>query len=193
MGAGAGSRYRPRNLGNQRDTRGRVVREDPTTMIPGTGISAGSGTICKSSVVREGDIIVTRILLDLTGLGSSTTDLDIIGTGSGAAYLCQITTAVNGVILGGTMECFEVPATGADDIDLYAATEATGVFDGGIASLVETAVVTSGGAWAISSPKGFIADSVAANKYLYLTGGEGGTAGTYTAGRFLITLYGNPV
>lgn len=30
----------------------------------------------------------------------------------------------------------------------------------------------------------------AADKYLYLTGGEGGTAGTYTAGKFLIELYG---
>lgn len=193
MGAAAGSRPTPRKLGNQRDSIGRPVEESPVTMIPGTGISAAANCICKSSVARVGDIITTRILIDLTGLGSSTTDLDIIGTGSGPAYLCQITTAVNGVILGGTMECFEVPAGGADDIDLYAATEATGVFDAGVGTLVETAVITKGSAWAVGDRLGFIADTVAANKYLYLTGGEAGTASAYTAGRLLITLFGNPV
>jgi len=30
----------------------------------------------------------------------------------------------------------------------------------------------------------------AANAYLYLTCGEGSAAGTYTAGKFLIELYG---
>jgi len=169
------------------------VRETFAVGQPGTGITAGTGTICKSSVVREGDIITTSILIDLTGLASSTTDLDIIGVGSGAAYLCQITAAVNGTILGGTMTCFEVPAGGADDIDLYAATEATGVFDAGIGTLVETAVVTSGSAWANGEVMPIIADTIAADKYLYLCGGEAGTAATYTAGRFLITLYGNPV
>ena len=192
MGSALGSRPNPRNKGNQSDDRGRAVRETFAAGMPGTGISAGTGTICKSSVVREGDIITTQILVDLTGLASSTTDLDIIGVGAGAAYLCQITAAVNGTILGGHMECYEVPAGGADDIDLYAATEATGVFDAGIGTLVETAVITKGSAWAVGDRLGFIADSVAANKYLYLTGGEAGTAAAYTAGRFVITLIGNP-
>lgn len=155
----------------------------------GAGITGGTGTVYKSSVAEIGGIIRTSILIDLTGLGSSTTDLDIIGQGASAAHLGQITTARNGTILHGRMTCLEVPATGADDIDLYAATEATGVFDAGIASLVETALVTAGGAWTAGLVKEFSAD-VAADKYLYLTGGEGGTAGTYTAGKFLIELYG---
>ena len=185
------NRYRPQDLGNQRDSRGRPYRETiETATQPGTGITAGTGTLCKTSIKRNGDIIVTEMLLDLTGLGSSTTDLDIIGTGSGAAYLTQITAANNGTILGGTMTCFEVPAGGADDIDLYAATEATGVFDAGIGTLVETAVITTGAAWANGDVKPIIADSIAANKYLYLTGGEAGTAAAYTAGRFLIRLVG---
>jgi hypothetical protein len=78
-------------------------------------------------------------------------------------------------------------------IDLYAATEGTGVFDGGIAALAETAVLTSSGAWTLGLTQGTVADGVAANAYLYLTSGAGGTAGTYTAGRLLITLTGYAV
>jgi hypothetical protein len=164
--------------------------DNPTlTTEAGAGITGGTGTVYKSSVRTVGGIIETRIMIDLTGLGSSTTDLDIIGQGVGVAHLGRITAAQNGTILWGTMKCLEVPATGADDIDLYSATEATGVFDAGIATLVETALVTSGGAWTALGEKAFGAD-VAANQYLYLTCGEAGTVGTYTAGKFLITLYG---
>ncbi|MEY4762376.1 MAG: hypothetical protein RLZZ200_2232 [Pseudomonadota bacterium] len=155
----------------------------------GAGITGGTGTVYKSSVSEFGGIIKTSIIIDLTGLGSSTTDLDIIGQGASPAHLGQITAARNGTILWGTMTCLEVPATGADDIDLYAATESTGVFDAGIATLVETALVTAGGAWTAGLQKIFSAD-VAADKYLYLTGGEAGTVGTYTAGKFLLELYG---
>lgn len=87
------------------------------------------------------------------------------------------------------MTCLEVPAGGADDIDLYSASEATGVFDGKIADLTETALVTSGGAWTLGGMKALSAVP-AANAYLYLTGGESGTAAAYTAGKFLIELDG---
>src|SRR5688572_20300473 len=42
----------------------------------GAGITGGTGTVYKSSTVKIGGIIRTSILIDLTGLGSSTTDLD---------------------------------------------------------------------------------------------------------------------
>lgn len=155
----------------------------------GAGITGGTGTVYKSSVEKIGGLIKTSIMIDLTGLGSSTTDLDIIGQGAVAAHLGQITAARNGTILYGMMTCHEVPATGADDIDLYSATVGTGVFDDGIAALTETALLTRGGAWAAGDVKP-LTGWPAANEYLYLTGGEGGTAGTYTAGKFLIELYG---
>jgi len=163
--------------------------ESFTNGAPGTGISSGTGTVFKSSVQRVGGIIKTSLLIDLTGLASSTTDLDIIGVGATAAYLGQITAAKNGTILTGRMTCLEVPAGGADDIDLYSATEATGVFDAGIGTLAETALVTAAGAWTLGLTKGFSAVP-AANQYLYLCGGEAGTAATYTAGKFLIQLEG---
>lgn len=156
-------------------------------MAPAAGF-LGTGTVYKSSVTKEGDFIYTRIYIDLTGAKSSTTDLDIIGN-TGAAYIGQITAAVNGTIVGGTMTCLEVPTTGADDIDLYAATEGTGAFDGGVAALAETALITSGGAWTLGGMKG-MSGLPAANQYIYLTGGEAGTAGTYDAGKFLITFIG---
>lgn len=160
-----------------------------TNGTPGAGFSGGTGTVIKSSVEKIGGIIRTTFLIDLTGLASSTTDLDIIGTGSSAAYFGQITAAKNGTILTGRMTCLEVPAGGADDIDLYSATEATGVFDAGIGTLAETALITSGGAWSLALTKA-ISAVPAADEYLYLTGGEAGTAATYTAGKFLIVFEG---
>jgi len=157
------------------------------TMTPGVGFK-GTGTLFQTSVVKQGAIIKTTIGIDLTGAASSTTDLDIIGT-SGISHIGQVTTAVNGVIYAGQISCGEVPAGGADDIDLYSATEGTGEFDGGIAALTETALVTSGGAHAVGTVKPFTAVP-AADQYLYLTGGEAGTAATYTAGRLLIEMWG---
>lgn len=155
----------------------------------GAGFTGGTGTVHRSSVVRlGGGVIRTYIYIDLTGLASSTTDLDIIGVGSSVAYVAQITNAVNGEIFAGRMCCIEVPAGGADDIDLYAATEGTGVFDGGIAALTETALLTKGGAW--TRVPSLLTALPVADAYLYLTGGEAGTAATYTAGKFLIELDG---
>jgi hypothetical protein len=158
-------------------------------LTPGAGITDGTGTVYRSSVVKSGGFIRTTILIDLTGLASSTTDLDIIGTGTGAAYIGQISAAKSGTILSGKITCLEAPTGGIADIDLYSATEATGAFDGGIASLVETALLTRGGSWAIADIKA-LTGIPAADQYLYLTGGAAGTAAAYTAGKFLIELDG---
>lgn len=154
------------------------------------GITGGTGTLWRAGVTTEGGLIVTRIFVDLTGLSSSTTDLDIIGQGASPAHIGQITTAVNGTIIGGTVQCLEAPAGGVTTIDVYAATEATGAFDTGIGTLTETIVLTSSGAWTLGLTQGTVADGVPANSYLYLTGGAAGTAAAYTAGRLLITLIG---
>lgn len=155
----------------------------------GVGITAGTGTVYRSSVRLEGGIYRTTIMIDLTGLASSTTDLDIIGVAGGPAHIGQVTADQNGTILEIRMTCLELPAGGADDIDLYSAVEGTGEFDGAITSLTETALITSGGAWANGTTKGSTAVPTASG-YLYLTGGEAGTAATYTAGKFLIELFG---
>lgn len=160
-------------------------------LTPGAGITAGVGTVYRSSITKTDGKIVTQIYIDLTGLASSTTDLDVIGVGASAAYLGQFTTAMNGLGASGRMSCIETPAGGVTDIDLYSATVATAKFDDGIAALTETAHITSGGAWAAGLQKNFTL-AVPANNYLYLTGGAAGTAATYTAGKFLIELDGYP-
>jgi len=156
-------------------------------MAPGAGF-AGTGTIYESAVERVGGLIKTTILIDLTGAKSTTTDLDIIGL-SGVSHIGQFTAAVNGAYLGGKLTCLEAPTGGVTDIDLYAATEGTGAYDGAVGDLVETALVTAGGAWTLGLTKPLLVD-IAANKYLYLTSGAAGTAATYTAGRFLLEIWG---
>ena len=162
------------------------VRDIP---VAGVGITGGTGTIYKSSVHRRGDIITTSILLDLTGLSSSTTDLDVIGQGTVPAHLGQITAAINGTILGGKVICLEAPVGGVTDIDIYTATVGTRDFDEGIAALDEVAIVTAAAAWTIEREEAFTGIP-RPNDYLYLTGGAAGTAAAYTAGKFLIELYG---
>jgi hypothetical protein len=157
----------------------------------GAGITGGTGTIAKTWVQRSGDVYITSILLDVTGLGSSTTDLDIIGQGASAAYIAKLTAAECGTTITGLrMTCLEAPATGADDIDLYSATEGTGVFDAGIGTLAETALITAGGAWTNGAVKGCTTVPLS-TEYLYLTCGEAAVVGTYTAGKFLIEIFGH--
>jgi hypothetical protein len=155
----------------------------------GAGITSGTGTVYRSSVTKNNGLVETKILVDLTGLSSSTTDLDIIGTGAAPAHLGQISLARSGTILSGTMTCLEVPAGGVTDIDLYSASEGTGAFDGGIAALTETALVTADAAWTLALTKA-IGQAAATDQYLYLTSGAAGTAAAYTAGKFLIILHG---
>lgn len=157
-------------------------------LTKGSGVSAAESYA--SSVNTVGTIINTRIIVDLTGLVGSVTDLDIIGNTGGAAsaHFGQITAALNGAIVGGRVTCLEVPAGGATDIDFYAATVSTGAQDVDVTTLVETVLVTSGGAWTSGATKG-MTTVPPANGYLYIVNGAA-SGGTFTAGKFLIELFG---
>jgi hypothetical protein len=161
----------------------------PTELAAGAGITAGVGTVINATQTRTGKLRKTSIFIDLTGLSSSTTDLDIIGVGTVPAYLARITAALHGAPCTGRMICLEAPVGGVTDIDLYSATVGTADFDEGIAALTETAHVTAGEAWTAGLEKAFTL-GVPADNYLYLTGGAAGTAAPYTAGKFLIELEG---
>ena len=154
----------------------------------GTGITGGTGTVYRSSVLREGGIIRTTILIDLTGL-RSTASGDIIGVNgtSNVCHIGQITAARNGTILAGRMTCFEAPAGGDEDINVHSATEGTGVEDGAISDLTETLLVNSGDL-ALGTVVIFSAVP-AADEFLYLTLGST-TNADYTAGKLLIELFG---
>lgn len=153
----------------------------------GTGVD-GVAAAFGVSVVMVGDLFKTTIVIDLTGLRSTAAG-DIIGD-DGTANPChigQITAARNGTIFAGKIECLELPAGGDPDIDLYSATEATGVEDGAISGLTETQLVDSGdhAANAFKSLTAF----PAADEYLYLVAGAT-TDADYTAGILVIELWG---
>ena len=144
----------------------------------------------KSDVDTNVNIVKTTIMIDLTGLNSGGATGDIIGKdGDGVAYIGKVTTADNGVVFGVTMECFEQPTTGEDDINLHSATEGTGVEDTAIGDLTETLIIDGGAQVAGTRTAG---GTIAADQFLYLTGGSN-TAGTYDAGRLVITILGYDV
>tara|TARA_R110002012_G_scaffold318891_1_gene538041 strand:- start:496 stop:1116 length:621 start_codon:yes stop_codon:yes gene_type:complete len=136
------------------------------------------------------NIVKSTIMIDLTGLKDGGTAGDIIGKdGSGVAFIAQVTTANQGTVFGVTMTCLETPAGGSTDIDLYSATEGTGVNDTAIGDLTETQVINAGAASAGTLVAG---GDIAADQYLYLVSQGTGDA-AYTAGRFMIEIIGYDV
>jgi|TARA_X000001388_G_scaffold62107_1_gene47830 hypothetical protein len=141
----------------------------------------------KSDTDTNVNIVKTKIMIDLTGLRDGGTAGDIIGKdGSGVAYIGQVTTANQGTVFGVTMTCLETPAGGGTDIDLFSATEGTGVNDTAIGDLTETSIINAGAASAGTMVAG---GDIVADQYLYLVGQGTGHA-AYTAGRFLIEITG---
>lgn len=145
-----------------------------------------------TGIFRNGNIITTRIVVDISTLIGSATDLDIIGESAAAScHWGQITTAKSGTLVGGKVTCLEVPAGGSTDIDFYSSTVSTGTQDVIITNAAlgtETALVTSGGAWTSGATKG-MTGLPTANDYIYIINGAA-SGGTFTAGKFLIEFYG---
>jgi hypothetical protein len=141
----------------------------------------------KSDVATNVNIVKTTIMIDLTGLKDGGTAGDIVGKdGSGVAFIGRVTAANQGSVFGVTMTCLETPAGGSTDIDLFSATEGTGVNDTAIGDLTETQIINAGAASAGTMVAG---GDIAADQYLYLVSQGTGDA-TYTAGRFLIEITG---
>jgi len=156
-----------------------------TNLDIGTGISTGVGTICKAHAAINEGVYLVRILIDLTGLNSGGTANDIIGVnGASNCYIARLPAMT---VLGGRMTCLEAPAGGDTDIDLYSATEGTGVEDAAVTGLTETLLINAG-TQSLGTVTHLSADP-SANQYLYLAG-QGTANATYTAGRFLIEIFG---
>lgn len=166
------------------------------TVTTGAQLTQGAGVDTaesyKTSVTREGGLIVTRIVVDISTLIGSATDLDIIGESAAAScHWGQLTTAVNGTLIGGRVTCLEVPAGGSTDIDFYSSSVSTGTQDVIITDAAlgtEVALVTSGGAWTSGATKGMTL-LPNANDYLYIINGAA-SGGTFTAGKFEIVFFG---
>jgi len=168
---------------------GAMVLDDIT---PGTGISTGTGTVCEHRVTKIGGLYKTEILIDLTGLNDGGTANDIIGVDGGTAncHIGQITAAKNGTIISGRVTCFETPAGGDPDIDIYHADGATGAQDANIDSADSGSAVQliNHGDWT-AEDLDYLTTMPAADEYLYLACGTC-TGADYTAGILLIELWG---
>ena len=169
---------------------GAVSLNTTARMAAGSGITAVAAAIVKHNVITMGNIIETTIILDLTGLNSGDADGDIIGkVGTANCHYGQVTAAVNGTILFGSMECFEAPAGGEPDIDLFTATVSTGTEETLITALTETSLLTTNADWTLGLYK-TLTTVPPADGYLYLVASGGATNDTYTAGKYMIKLYG---
>ncbi len=158
----------------------------------GGGITLGAGAIGKGSYNNASGVKTINIILDLTGLKGGGTAGDIIGSDSTsiggvrqAAFVGYIPSDMT--VLGGRMTCLETPAGGDTDIDLYSATEGTGVQDEAISALTETQII-NGGAQSLGTVTYFAADP-ASSAFFYMVS-QGTTTTAYTAGRFLIEVFG---
>lgn len=158
-------------------------------LTAGAGITSGTDTVYLSWIERNGNVVKTSIYIDLDGLQGPGAVGDIIGVNDSTdpAHIGQITAARNGSIFAGKVSCFETPAGGNPDINIYAADEGTGLEDSAIGDLTETELVNTGN-HSTGSEDVFTALPTA-NQYLYLTTGAV-TAAEYTAGKLLIELYG---
>ena len=174
---------------------GGYVGEPGQAMTAGAGITSGTGTVYLSFVERQGPIVKTTIFIDLTGLNSGGSDGDIIGKNATAnCHLGQITKAVNGSLFKGVISCVEVPTGGEPDIDVGSASVATGTEDAAFSGLSGQVVNLASAAdfTAIGQSRTLTSVPVA-DSYLYLVASGGATDATYTAGQFVIELFGYAV
>ena len=166
---------------------GKVLLNGNSGPTAGTGITDASGETYLSWVERCGNMIKTSIYIDIAGLQANGDQKVIGNNGDTHCHLGQITTALNGAIVGGKITCLEEPATGDRDIDLCFDDAADGAEAGDLTG--ETDLVVRNGDWTTSEMRTF-GTVVTANNYLYLRTGTNASDNTYSAGKFLIELWG---
>ncbi len=161
--------------------------------LAGAGVLAGTGSIVESSVSRVGGIIRTDVLVDLTGMNDGGTIDDIIGNDGGAidSWIVKITDDVNGVILAATVYGHELPAGGDPDIDFWSASDGTLAQDTLITAAADEVLLVDAGDMSATSVVNFTAWP-ADGTYIYMACGTN-TAADYTAGRFILSLWGQVV
>jgi hypothetical protein len=169
--------------------------------------AAGPGAPERASNVGEvNSEIITTFFIDLatastTSTASATADHAIGVTGGGNAYITQVTEAVNGVVYAAELICVETPAGASTTIGLSSSSsgsveqgdDATGteritqsVQAKGDRTQINSVITTGDGS---TDNKSISNVGIPDNRYLYLYHGAG-AAGDYTAGKFVLRLYG---
>jgi hypothetical protein len=180
------------------------VNDAGVTVNAGTNVlqpaEHGAGAIGTAFAPRtyrrhENGHIITEIHVDLTGLGVvGTAADDVIGlVAGGAAYIGRNVVATNGIIYKAEISTLELPAGSATittDINITMNSSATLEYDGAASN---SYLFNTGGLAAGQTVQNLV-PSLTANDYIYITEGDtAATTGVYSAGQFIIRLYGHPV
>ncbi len=189
-------------MGNFRPSRTILAGEETSRFATPTAAGAGFDGAAKveTKIQKINGQIITTILVDLEGLVVSGTVKDIIGEdGAAAAFITKTELANTGKVYKVEMACVEAPAgtNTTADIDLVVSTvslaeDATYDSSGSSVVLIAAGGDYTGGMYKVSAVDTNInAASSAGGRFLYLANGSGANSGgTYTAGKFIITLFG---
>ena len=186
-------------MGSFRGSRTIITGDQIRSFAAANAVGTGFDGAAKSTIYisKSNGEIVTTILVDIQGLVVSGTALDIIGeNGASNAYITSINTQKNGIVYRAEMGCIEAPAGSNTTADIDLGSNAS--------SKAEDSKYTQGGGqitliaagedWTAGMYKTTTAGtdfSGLNGDYLYLANGSGAnTGGTYTAGKFIIKLYG---
>lgn len=155
----------------------------------GAGIIGTSVAPTTTRTLEDG-VIVTSIKIDLTGLASVATANDAIGLAAGGvSFIGRNVVANNGVVFKTEFSCIETPVGG--DLEVNVVTNASGIieYDGAAG----TAYISDSGALTAGKTIQNLVPALTADHYFYLAGGAGDKAAAYTAGQFLLKLYGHAI
>jgi hypothetical protein len=168
-----------------------------STQTAGTGISPAIAT---QTETRDGSLITTDIQIDLgtsagaiasvTTAGSNAAGNAVIGVAALTSSLVTVAEA-QGVLASAELICVEPPATGEDNIGVWYG-------DTVLSSSMTMDQASANGVELIAAEVYAAAGDSAANtdisadidgKYIYLVS-SGSTGNTYSAGKFILRLYG---
>ena len=170
-----------------------------STQTAGTGISPAIAT---QTEMRDGSLITTDIQIDLGTSAGAIASVATTGTGNGAnavigvaALTSSLVTVAEaqGVLTSAELICVEAPVTGEDNIGVFYA-------DNVLSSSMTMAQATNPVELITAEAYAAAGDSAANTdisadidgKYIYLVS-SGSTANTYSAGKFILRLYGYTV
>ena len=179
------------NIGSQSRLRdGELVTTDITIdLASGTNPSFSFGM----KAVADGSGLGTDMVIGLSSSIASSSSVDGKWTGNENAQIMIVNGTASaadsvGIITSGELMCVETPAGGATTLGLAWSSAATG--SGSPLDTGANVLVASSTGQAIGEYTTFdVADQDMDNKYLYLVS-SGSTTATYTAGKFVLRLYG---
>ena len=170
---------------------------DPTiTMDSTTSIAVGMSV--RGTGIPDGATVASITNSTTFELSAATTGGAVTNgtlTFSAPAHIGQINYSQTGIIYNTVIECIETPVGGEVDIDVYQSTVDSGTGGNLVTSLANsTQLLNTAADWTAGTSKTFTTNPSDEN-YLYLSVGTSSspTAGTYTAGKYLIHLYGTPL